>query len=173
MTWTVYSLCDWFGNSTLHRCEEHTHEQERAQRYRVENTGLPVLDGSALSRYTVAMRNQSTSLTLCQCGRPERPTHCRNCGSTNLYGLVQATVVLEHEGQAIKVPGFRCRRCGTAFSEAQPCEAPFFESRSMAEHRKLDTAREAVGKAIEAAGGKSEYIKQLLEKRRADTEPKQ
>lgn len=113
---------------------------------------------------------------LCTCGREVRPfPHCISCGSFNVYGKSTNSIrlLVPDTGQGTGNPaeyltarGFKCRRCLTEFHEAEGCEAPKFESKSMAERRRVDAAGAKVATALEGAGGsREELLKQMFGKK--------
>lgn len=115
---------------------------------------------------------------ICTCGREIRPfPHCISCGSFNVYGKSTNSIRLQlpNTGQGTDVPaeyltarGFKCRRCLTEFHEAEACEAPTFESKSMAQRRKVDEAGAKVSTALQEAGGsRQELLKQMFGKKEA------
>lgn len=61
----------------------------------------------------------------CQCGRKRLPLHCPKCGLRTIYARNKSAEVLNLPdiGKVVAL-GFKCRRCGTCFNEATPCEAP-------------------------------------------------
>lgn len=123
--------------------------------------------------------NEGSSETkVCTCGREIHIfPHCPACGSFNVYAKSSNSIrlLVPDTGQSTGNPaeyltarGFKCRRCSLEFHEAEACEAPRFDNRTMAEKRRKDEASTRVATALQAAGGdRKELLKQMFGKKEA------
>lgn len=114
----------------------------------------------------------------CTCGREQKANkHCPACGSASCYAKEANSIQLQLPNTGVDCPaefltamGYRCRKCGLNFHEAMPCEAPRFESKTMAERRRKEEASTRVATALQEAGGSREaLLEQMFGKKEAKT----
>jgi len=53
---------------------------------------------------------------LCKCGRLANKPHCPVCGSYSIYALKRYDVVWRDGIKQVKIPRYRCQRCGECFN---------------------------------------------------------
>lgn len=126
----------------------------------------------------MANGSSNTTAKMCTCGREIRSfPHCPACGSFNVYAKNSNAIKLlvpdtgqgtGHPAEYLTARGFKCRRCSLEYHEAEACEAPRFESKSMAERRRVDAASTKVTAALQGTGGsREELLKQMFGKKEA------
>ena len=117
---------------------------------------------------------------ICECGRSMLPSHCRSCGSTNLYGRKKFAKTIRippqikgEEPRDIVVKNFNCRKCASEFFDDEECKAPKLIhriTREEAQMARAATLRPSTSLDKDELGRLVSHIRELAKEQNANSD---